>query len=471
MTPRTFRLSKSKITAGLQCGRRLWLSVHRPWLAVYSAETQRRFAAGTGVGELARELYGEGVLIRGGGNLSKAVRDTQAVLSLPGDVTLYEATFRHRDVLVRVDVLQRRGGRYRMVEIKSATRVKEYHLQDVAIQTWVVEGAGVPLHELYVAVIDTEYVYRGEGYAGLLREVPVADQARPLTACLPGWVRGFGELLAGPRPVREVGPHCRSPFECPFIGFCTGRDGRRAALVASGSDQEGAVGSASPADLVVTPPADPAAGTVDPAASVYLSALAYPRFYLDFEAAQFAVPPWPGTRPYQQVVFQWSCHVERAPGELEHREFLEASGSSPLRSAAEALIEALGEEGPIFVYHDFEKWRLFEMARALPDLAPQLEALAGRLIDLLRLTRQHYRHPALGGSFSLKTVLSTIDPELTYAALAEVRDGLSAQAAYHEVVDPNTTLERREELRSALLRYCALDTLALVRVVGRLSGG
>jgi hypothetical protein len=214
-------------------------------------------------------------------------------------------------------------------------------------------------------------------------------------------------------------------------------------------------------------PPDPALGRLDPAATVFLATLPYPRYYLDFETVQFAVPVWAGTSPFQQVVFQWSCHAEATPGEVTHSEFLDTSGESPVRMAAEALLESVGEQGPIFVYHDFEKWRLMEMAQMLPDLAPALNAVAGRLIDLLRLTREHYQHPALGGSYSLKTVLPTVDAELDHALLEEVQDGLSAQAAYHEACDPRTASERRETLRGSLLEYCGLDTLALVRVAHR----
>jgi hypothetical protein len=462
---RTFRLSKSRITAGLQCGKRLWLSIHRPELEVYSADTQRRFAAGNSVGEVARDLYGDGSLIGDGVSLSQALRDTEAALAEPGDTTLYEATFRHRGVLIRADILERRRDRYRMVEVKSATRLKEYHLQDVAIQAWVTEGAGVPLDMVGVAVIDTTFVYPGGGdYRGLLREIPVADQARPLMAHIPGWVRGFNDLLGGPLPAISTGPQCHRPFECPFIPFCEEQEGK----LPCPNDGELDLAAASAAPRT---PADPADGTVDPAAAHFLGALPYPRYYLDFETVQFAVPLWAGTRPYQQLVFQWSCHVETLPGEVEHREFLDTSGEAPMRAAAEALLEALGDTGPIFVYHDFEKWRLVEMAQLFPDLAPALEAVTGRLVDLLRLTRDHYGHPALKGSYSLKVVLPTIAPELDHALLEDVHDGLSAQAAFHEALAPDTTEERRAVIRRALLEYCALDTLALVRVAHHLGSG
>lgn len=460
---RTFRLSKSRITAGLQCGKRLWLAIHRPDLEIYGGDTRQRFAAGNHVGEVARCVYGGGTLI-GSGNLSQALRDTEAALSVSGDVTLYEAAFRHGGVLVRTDILQRRDSRYRLVEVKSATRLKEYHLQDIAIQAWVAEGAGVPLSVLGVAVIDTDYVYPGgDDYCGLLREIPVADQARPLMAHIPGWVRGFNELLSGSRPAIEMGPQCRRPFECPFIAFCEGQEGR--ARCGPG-DERDAKGVCQPAANI-----DIAASTLDPAATEFLATLPYPRYYLDFETVQFAVPRWAGTRPFQQLVFQWSCHVEREPGHVEHLEFLDTSGEAPMRPAAEALLDALGDSGPIFVYHDFEKWRLMEMALLLPDLALRLESATGRLVDLLRLTRDHYTHPALNGSYSLKTVLPTIDPLLDHALLEEVQDGLSAQAAFHEAVAVDTSDERREVVRRALLDYCALDTLALVRVAHHLGGG
>ena len=460
---RTFRLSKSRMNAGLQCGKRLWLAVHRPELEAYSADTQRRFAAGHGVGEVARELYPGGVLIGEGVPLSQALRETDEALAQPGDVTLFEATFRHKGVLIRADVLERRGGRCRMIEVKSATRLKEYHLQDIAIQGWVAEGAGVPLDGLSVAVIDTGYVYPGgDDYRGLLREIPVADQARPLMAHIPGWVRGFNELLGGPLPARRTGPQCRRPFECPFVAFCEGQEGKVRCAPDEERDAEGALRA----------PSGPGARPSRPRRH------GVPR--------HAAVPPLlPGLR--DGAVRRARCGPARArssrsssSGRATWRSgparWITASSSTPAARRRCAgpprrLLEALGDRGPIFVYHDFEKWRIMEMARMLPDLAPALDAVAGRLVDLLRLTRDHYEHPALGGSYSLKTVLPTVDAELDHALLEEVQDGLSAQAAYHEATDPGTPAERKDVLRRSLLEYCALDTLALVRVAHRFAAG
>jgi hypothetical protein len=450
---RRFGLSKSRITYGLQCGKRLWLQVHRPALAYYPPETRRRFAAGHDVNDVARALYADGILIEWQEDLDHAVRATKEALARPGDVVLFEAAFRHRGVFVRVDVLERRDGRYRMTEVKSATRLKEYHLADVAVQTWVLEGAGLPLGVLSVAVIDPEFVYPGGGdYRGLLKAIPVADQVRPLMARIPGWVTNFVEILNGPQPAIATGAQCHKPFDCPFLPFCEQQEGRRPA------EEAGAGGEGAPEAP------DPALAHLDPAAAAYLATLPFPRFYLDFETVQFAVPVWKGTRPFEQLLFQWSCHVELSFGVVEHAEHLDTSGDAPMRVAADALLATLGDRGPVFVYTDFEKWRLVELAARFPDLAPALETVTGRLVDLFRLTRDHYAHPALNGSYSLKTVLPTIAAGLDHALLDEVRDGLSAQAAFHEAIGPGTSAERRDELRRGLLDYCALDTLALVRL-------
>ncbi|HET6494917.1 MAG TPA: DUF2779 domain-containing protein, partial [Thermoleophilia bacterium] len=335
---RSFRLSKSRITAGLQCGRRLWLSVHRPDLQIYGADAQRRFASGDGIGLIARRLYGPGTLIDGGRNLGQSLRDTSTALACAGDITLFEAAFRHGGVLVRTDVLQRRAGAWRMVEVKSATRVKEHHLQDVAIQAWVVEGAGVPLDMLSVAVVDTAFVYPGGGdYRGLLREIPVAGEARPLMARTPGWVQSLNLLLAGPLPAIGRGAQCRHPFDCPFDAFCREQDGT-APTCAGEHGPAAADGSCRRSE--------PVRGTVGSDAVTLLATLPYPRAYLDFETVQFAVPPWSGTSPYQQLVFQWSCHIEEQAGDLRHEEFLDVSGAAPMRAAAATLLASIGSEGP-----------------------------------------------------------------------------------------------------------------------------
>jgi predicted RecB family nuclease len=177
------------------------------------------------------------------------------------------------------------------------------------------------------------------------------------------------------------------------------------------------------------------------------------------------LPIFAGTRPFEVLPFQWSCHIEKSLGRIEHAEFLDLGSEPPMRRLAESILEALGTTGPIVVYTPYERRVLNELAARYGDLAGKLAALAERIVDLYPATRRHYYHPALHGSWSIKAVLPTVAPDLRYEALGEVRDGLKAQTAYFEAVDAKTTETRRAALRRALLEYCRYDTLALVRLV------
>ena len=217
---------------------------------------------------------------------------------------------------MRLDLLQRRDGRYRMVEVKSATRLREHHLTDVAIQAWVVEGCGLPVDVMNVAVIDPTFVYRGgRRLSGTCcRRSPSRTRCVPSRRTSPDWVRGFKELLDGPEPAIRPGASLPTPVRLPLpLGV--------RAAAGGGTRWAGRRRRRRP-----TPPSR----RRDPAAAAFLRRLPYPRFYLDFETVQFGVPVWPGMRPYEQLLFQWSCHVEPAAGELTHDELLDLSGKAPI---------------------------------------------------------------------------------------------------------------------------------------------
>jgi hypothetical protein len=478
-----YRLSKSKILSGLQCPKRLYLEVHNPELAEVSEETERRFAAGHAVGEVARNLEPGGVLIDTGGDLAKALQETRDAISNSRNVTLFEATFEHNGVLIKTDLFfSARAGR-RVVEVKSAASLKDYHAPDVGVQYWVLKGAGYEPAKVGLALIDTSFVYPGGGdYRGLFSNVDMTDQARQLQPEVTRWVTEFKKVLAGDTPEVEIGDQCSNPFDCPFYGHCSAgismpeypvtilpRGGALAAeLQAEGYEDlrdvpEGRLTRSIHQKVWRTtvtgsPEFDPEAATV-------LAKYPYPRCYLDFETIAFAVPIWAGTRPYQQIPFQWSCHVEHEDGSIEHHEFLDTSGDLPVKEFAESLISSVGTSGPIFCYGAFEGSRLADLGTMLPGLAPELNKIRARLIDLLPLARKHYYHPAMKGSWSIKDVLLTVAPELDYSDL-EIQGGDIAQQAYLEAIDPSTLPARREAIRQNLLKYCGRDTQALVTIVG-----
>ena len=215
---RSYGLSKSRILAGIQCPKQLYLKTYRPELAEESASLQAIFDTGHRVGELARTLYPHGMLIGADQELNAALEQTAALLRAPGNGVLFEAAVQHDGVVVRTDVLEKGSGGVRVIEVKSSTRVKDEHVYDCAIQTWVLEKASIPVECIALAHVDNTFVYEGHGnYQGLLKQVDMTGEVKPLQEQVETWVKTFKDILAGPPPEIKVGPHCRKPYDCVFL--------------------------------------------------------------------------------------------------------------------------------------------------------------------------------------------------------------------------------------------------------------
>lgn len=491
-------LSKSKLIASRQCPKRLWLEVHRPELREDSSAAQARFAEGHQVGEIAQRLYdpnGTGTEVDRDDEAFRDAFDRTREL-LESRRPIFEAGFRAEGAMAFADVLLpvRRGGKpaWRMVEVKSSTSVKDYHADDVAVQAFVARRSGVPLASVSVAHIDSGWVYPGNGdYAGLLVESDQTEGAFGREGEVRQWIDDAQRVVAKrTEPRIGTGPHCHAPFGCPFFAYCRSKEpqpehpidvlpGRRSNALQAHIEAHG------PTELREVPDEllnlrQLRVKTVTLSGKTFhdrdgaLQALAghrLPARFLDFETVQFAVPIWKGTRPYQQIPFQFSAHRLSRTGKLTHESFLDLSGKDPSLSFARALIAACGERGPIFTYNaGFEGARIRELAERFPRLARPLLAIDARLVDLLPVAREHYYHPSQEGSWSIKAVLPALCPDLDYGALEGVQDGGMAMEAYREALSPDTSAAEREVIRRQLLEYCRLDTYALVRLWRIFSG-
>ncbi len=483
--PPPIGLSKSKLLSYLQCPRRLWLETYSPELEEPAPEAEAAMTAGQIVGALAREVYGHG---RGHHvsperGLRGAIETTRRLLAETDDEPIFEASFDYDGVVAQIDILDRSGPDPRIVEVKSSTHVKQHHLADCAIQTWILRGLDIPVRQVVVANVDNEFVYGGdERYEGLFKETDVTADVEERLPAMPEIVgKARTTLEALDEPETPVGTHCLSPYECPFFDHCAPPRGKYPVTGLGGSkEKQFELMNSGVADLRDVPETALAnqvqrriwqhtrseSPYIDPALREQVRALPWPRYYLDFETIGFAVPIWADTRPYEPLPFQWSCHIDAgASAELRHEEFLDLSGRAPMRAAAEALLGALGTTGPIVVYTPYESQVLKNLAARYPDLAEALDALRARIVDLHPWVKQHYYHPAMLGSWSIKAVLPTVAPDLRYDSLGDVQDGLAAQAAYLEAIAAGTPPERSAALDAALRRYCRQDTLALVRLM------
>lgn len=489
-TPRRTGLSKSRIAIFEQCAKRLWLSVHRPELAHESDSTKRVFRVGHEVGAAACALYPDGVEIDGSKGMAHAAEVTALLMARQPRVPIFEATFIHAGVAVRVDLMIPDGDGWQVAEVKSTTSVKPYQRADLATQLWVLRGCGVNVTRASVRVIDRTFVLRAFGdHRGLFKGELAGEGVSLLMAGRGGVVADAGMTLAGGEPAIDIGAHCTDPFQCSFDRYCRqhlpappewpvallpGVGGKAVARALSADGMS---------DLVAVEPASITAPLLQRVHAATVTGIpwhdaaairdetagwSYPRTFLDFESIAFAVPRWIGTSPYQQVPFQFSAHIDHGEGELEHAAFLSLDGADPRAACARVLAELPGTGAVIAWNAPFERSCLLQLASVVPEYAEALRSLAARLVDLLPIARRHYYHRDMRGSWSIKAVLPTLAPELDYASLEGARSGAEAQDAYLEAIDPATLPERREVLQRGLLDYCARDTLAMVVLLERL---
>ena len=472
-----------------QCLKRLYLDIYRRDLRQISPATEAAFETGHRVGAIARELYGtdDAVFISLDGGMSHALHKTARLLRDGPRVPIFEATVQHGGLLVRVDLLLPFGSTWRIVEVKASTRVKEEYGFDCAVQSWVLQGAGYQLSGISLAHVNNNFVYQGDGnYRGLLVEKDLSAEVELLLPAVPEWIRKAQLAAGGQEPLVAVGAQCNKPYECPFMSYCWPSDSEypvqqlpRASkaklgeLIARGITDLRAVPAAELTDKQLRIQQVAVAGGAEllPGAQRFADNLPYPRYYLDFETIAPAIPIWPGTRPYETLPIQWSCHFEAAPGQVEHADFLDLSGDPPMRRLAESLVRVLGSEGPILMYTSYERRVINDLIARYPDLAGPLGAIIDRLVDLAPVTEQNYYHPQMAGSWSLKAVLPTIAADMRYSELSGIQEGTAASEGFLEAIDLATSGERKQELGEQLLRYCKFDTEAMVRLLEFLGSG
>lgn len=481
----TPRLSKSKFISGLQCDKRLYLEIYQPQLATPpDAGTQAILDMGTEVGELARQRFAGGRLVTAGYRQSEAaLAETAALMADPSVPAIFEAAIQADGVLIRVDILERvrsaEGGEqgWRLIEVKSSTKVKDVHLDDLALQRHVLVSAGLTIVGSHLMRINTGYVYAG-GTPDLCQLFAIDDVSGPVAErqeLVPDKLNAMKRMLREPSvPAVEPDDHCFSPYECPFWAHCTSRKPARWIFYLPGSKHlAGELATRGivtideiPNGTKLTPVQRKVKDNVEWVSEKLAAALdtvKRPVHHLDFETMMLAVPRFAGTRPYQALPVQWSNHIEGDGGALLHQEFLHTEESDPRRPLAEALLTSLGDRGSICVYSPYEKSVIEQLAEALPDLKTALRALIKRIWDLHPIVKEHYYHPDFGGSYSLKEVLPALVPALRYDDLG-IREGGQAASEYYKMVFVETDWIERARIQDALLAYCKRDTLAMVEL-------
>jgi predicted RecB family nuclease len=442
------------------------------------------FEQGRQVGKLARDYVPGGVLIdlpyR---DFEGRVRATDEALAA-GAPVVYEAAFIADGVFVAVDILERTEDGFTLIEVKSATSAKDDYIPDIAVQTHALRSCGLDVGRQELMHLNRECRY--PDLSNLFVRTDMTAQVAEFLPQVPGEIEAQLGMLDGPFPDGGFGEHCLTSKDCPFHDRCWPELSPEHVLTLYRLSPEKKLalldhGIESIHDLETTQSLSKLAQrqvrSVRAGGRIVSKGLAKALepfegwlAYLDFETVSLAIPVWEGCGPWGKMPVQFSVHKENHPGWPEHHEFLAADGEDCREEMARALTEACEGADAIVAYNaGFEKACVGLLAEAAPELAGELEEIKSKLVDLLPVVRNYVYDPEFMGSFSLKSVLPAMLPDLGYDDL-EIAEGMTASLYLARLLFRPETVEEeeREPLREKLLEYCKRDTWATVRLLGKL---
>ena len=480
-------LSKSTFIKGLQCSKALYYHKHsRELRDDLSAAQEAIFIQGTSVGELAQQLFPGGVDCSPESyfDFQAAVIRTREEIAR-GNKVIYEAAFQFDGVLAALDILVKHEDGWRAYEVKSSTGITETYELDATIQYFTIVNSGVALKDISIVHINNQYVKNGPIDVHQLFTIEsVKESVLKLLPSIPNQVRMLKKVLQQPEaPVVDIGPHCSSPYRCDFAGHCWKNIPEYSVFNISRlkAEKKFDLYKKSILHLKDIPDDYPLNDNQwmqvhsevrnetfinETAIRSFVKELEYPIYHLDFETFTSAVPIFDGSRPYQQLVFQYSLHIEYKDGTLEHKEYLaDTNGEDPRVKFIEQLINDCGSSGDVLVYNAaFERDKLCGLIDFAPKYRIAIQNIIDRIRDLMNPFQQRwYYTPEMKGSYSIKYVLPALVPELSYKAL-NIQEGGTASNTFTQMLK-GTFTGNVEQTRKDLLAYCELDTYAMVRIL------
>jgi len=478
-------LSKSKYLSGLQCPKYLWLLFNdKKKVPQPDISTQHIFDEGHRIGELAKNLFSDGVDISDEdfiGNLDK----TRELLS--SNRPLFEPGFYVDGYYSRLDILNPVGdGDWDIYEVKGSTKVKDVNIHDVSFQRHCAQKAGLSIRKCHIVHINNQYVKDGDIDPQKLFTIEdITEQVDEVAGGVEQQSEDMWEVIASSTcPDIGVGPHCSDTYDCRVTWcwdslpsnniFDLYRGGKKCFDMFNKGiffvkDIPSDIKLTATQQIQQTCEVDQQPHVDNIAIEEFINSLRYPLYYLDFETFNPAIPIYDGTRPYQQVPFQFSLHVVTGPGaEPEHYGFLGDGTEDPRPAFLAKLKSLLGDNGNIVVYNQsFEKGILSELGGAFPEYTDWIQETCDRVIDLYAPFRSFsYYSPMQQGSASIKKVL----PALTgkgYAGL-NISKGDAASLAFFNMAMDNCTVDEKTKVMKDLEEYCALDTEGMIWIVDEL---
>jgi len=487
-------LSKSLYTKGIQCQKALWLKKYKKEVLTPPDETAlARFETGNEVGTLACKLFPNGREVAYTTNFDEMINQTTKYID-DGIKYIYEATFSFDGILVLVDVLEINQDGVCIYEVKSSSSVKDIYVHDTSIQYYVLKQLGFSIKTANVVHINSTYI-RADTLEldELFTIADVTKEVVDLQINIPSILKEFETVLEDKinEPNIDIGKHCHNPYVCDAKDYCWKVQRQIPEysifnIFNLGSKKQIELYSQGIKNIEDIP--EDFAMTANQKAAVqihksketfinkekikeFIDTLTYPIYHLDFETFQQAIPEFKGISPYAQIPFQYSLHIEYEDGRLEHKEYLALDGIDPREQIAKSLCENIPKNVTVLAYNmSFEKGVIKKLAYSFPLLSIQLLNINENMKDLmLPFQKKYYVSPSMNGSYSIKYVLPALVPEFAqaYKELDGVQNGSQAMNTFANM----SKMEEgeKEKMRTALIEYCKLDTLAMVKILNKLN--
>lgn len=484
-------LSKSKYCRGVQCKKMLWIDKYHPEYKDESLVNDSVFDTGNEVGDLAMSYFGDFYEIPYNEDYSKMISDTKEKID-EGCSVICEASFNYDGNFCSVDILKKDGDGYSIYEVKSSTELKDIYVDDASYQYYVLNNLGYKINSVNVMHIDSSYVREDELEIDKLFKIcDITDIAKSKQNEIKNNILEFKKVLNKNEYDCDIDIYCEKPYPCIYKTYCMKNIPSNSVFDISGMQSKKKYdlyhkGYITFLDIYNSNEkiSDKNKDQIEVELGMkniifdkekvkeFLSTLSYPLYFLDFETFQQAIPLWKGVSPYMQIPFQYSLHYyENKNKELFHKEFLAKEGINPMRSLAEALVRDITKDVCVLAYNmSFEKTVIKRLADIFPDLSLHLLNIRDNIKDLMIPFYNHdYYIKEMKGSYSIKYVLPALFPddcELNYKKLDEIHNGSEAMNAYFNLV--NKSKEEIEKTRENLLKYCYLDTYAMVKILNKL---
>lgn len=472
-------LTKSKYMNGLQCPRLMWFA-DRKMLPEITISDEHKFKQGHDFEKYVKQLYPKHVDLS---ELDFTANIEKTKEMIDDKETIFEAGIKVEDYFIRADILKPNGKSWDLYEIKSTTQVKPQHIPDLAFQKFVCEKAGLKINKCFVVFLNNEYVKKGEINAEeMILQEEVTGKVEEIHDIERNAIE-FLKILSQEEPPNIcISMDCNKPYSCALKNDCWSTLPENNVLhltnwrvywdlLAKGIKDikdipEGTQLNAK--DIILIKAVEKESPVVlKKELREFLDSLNYPLCHFDFETFDTAVPIFDNSSPYQKIPFQYSLHIQRENGEVEHKEFL-SEGGDPRKKLLEQMKKDLKGKGDIIVFNKaFEISVMKKLAENFPEHADWLEQAINRIVDLADPFRKfYYYNKSQKGSYSIKKVLPAITGK-SYSELEINNGGEASMLYFYSHIEPK--LENKEEIRKNLLKYCELDTIGMVWIIEKLN--